>query len=232
MKYYYFLIILVSITAFSQQRNSYKVRLMAKEVGAFPLKVINTTSNESVLSDNAGFLTMNLNEGDEVVVNENDFYQLKYKIKNTDLKASIVRIYLEPINTELSTVEVQKITAKSLGVDGKTIMSNTPNPNPNMNMDFKAIFLWIVGKIRGEKSEPFVPRKSTEMNPYVAGLPRDIMTDYLKIPDELVEKFYYYMNDDYEIDSYIKQNDEAKWRMHLLDKSFQFLEQENVLPNR
>nr|WP_298004480.1 hypothetical protein [uncultured Flavobacterium sp.] len=63
-------------------------------------------------------------------------------------------------------------------------------------------------------------------NPYVAALPKTVMTDYLKIPDSLVEKFYYFMNDDYLIDQYIKSGDEPKWRMHLLDKSFQFLEQE------
>ena len=54
------------------------------------------------------------------------------------------------------------------------------------------------------------------------------MTDYLKIPDSLVEKFYYFMNDDYLIDQYIKNGDEAQWKFHLLDKSFEFLEQENA----
>ncbi len=89
------------------------------------------------------------------------------------------------------------------------------------------MFLWLLGKMKKNKGEEFVLRRPTEMNPYVAGLPRSVMTDYLKIPDELVEKFYYFLNDDYVIDQYIKSGDEAKWRMHLLDKSFEFLEQEN-----
>ena len=230
MKYIYVLVFFVSICGFAQQRNDYKVRLMGSETTAFPLKVINTTTSETATTDVAGYFVMQLQESDELVLQENDYYQLKYLIKATDLENKIVRIYPEPLTTVLKEVEVETISSKSLGVDRKTIADNTVY-NVNPNMDFKALFLWVVNKLH--KPKPVDTRRAPhEMNPYVANLPRSIITDYLKIPDSLVEKFYYFMNDDYEVDEYIKQGDEAKWKMHLLDKSFQFLEQQNISVER
>ena len=228
MKYIYFLVILLSINAFGQERKNLKLRIMIDELSVFPLKVLNTTTEETVTTDSAGFFSMKVKANDELVLVENDYYQLKYTLKHADLVHNIVRVYPESKNTVLKEVEVKTITTNSLGIDNKTIMTNYINPNPNLNMDLLAIFSWITGKTKKEKQRKneIVLRKSYEQNPYVAQLPRTVITDYLKIPDSLVHKFYYYMNDDYLIDQYIKQGDDAKCKMHLLYKSFDFLQQE------
>ena len=228
MKYFYFLVIFISITSFAQERNEHKMRLMITDVGIFPLKVINVATNEVVSTDAGGYFTIKVQAADELALIENEFYQLKYFVKKEDLQNNLIRIYPEPLTEVLREVNVQKITSKSLGLNAAEINKYIYKRNPNPNMDFKAMFLWLLGKMKKNKGEEFVLRRPTEMNPYVAGLPRSVMTDYLKIPDELVEKFYYFLNDDYVIDQYIKSGDEAKWRMHLLDKSFEFLEQENA----
>lgn len=228
MKYFYFLVIFISITSFAQERNEHKMRLMITDVGIFPLKLINVATNEVVSTDAGGYFALKVQPSDELALIENEFYQLKYFVKKEDLQNNLIRIYPEPLTEVLREVNVQKITSKSLGLNAAEINKYIYKRNPNPNMDFKAMFLWLLGKMKKNKGEEFVLRRPTEMNPYVAGLPRSVMTDYLKIPDELVEKFYYYLNDDYVIDQYIKSGDEAKWRMHLLDKSFEFLEQENA----
>lgn len=228
MKYFYFLVIFISITSFAQERNEHKMRLMITDVGIFPLKVINVATNEVVSTDAGGYFTIKVQAADELTLIENEFYQLKYFVKKEDLQNNLIRIYPEPLTEVLREVNVQKITSKSLGLNAAEINKYIYKRNPNPNMDFKAMFLWLLGKMKKNKGEEFVLRRPTEMNPYVAGLPRSVMTDYLKIPDELVEKFYYFLNDDYVIDQYIKSGDEAKWRMHLLDKSFEFLEKENA----
>lgn len=228
MKYFYFLVIFISITSFAQERNEHKMRLMITDVGIFPLKVINVATNEVVSTDAGGYFALKVQPSDELALIENEFYQLKYFVKKEDLQNNLIRIYPEPLTEVLREVNVQKITSKSLGLNAAEINKYIYKRNPNPNMDFKAMFLWLLGKMKKNKGEEFVLRRPTEMNPYVAGLPRSVMTDYLKIPDELVEKFYYYLNDDYVIDQYIKSGDEAKWRMHLLDKSFEFLEKENA----
>ncbi len=226
MKYIYFLVLLVSTVSFAQDRNQYKMRLMITEVGIFPLKVINVATQEVVLTDVAGYFDIKIKPNDELALIENEFYQLKYFVKANDLENTIIRIYPEPLTEVLREIKVEKITSKSLGINAAEI--NKYVYKNNLNMDLKAIFEWLFGKTKKDNVEKLVARRSTDMNPYVAGLPREIMTGYLKIPEELVEKFYYYLNDDYVIDQYIKSGDEAKWRMHLLDKSFQFLEQEQV----
>lgn len=228
MKYFYFLVIFISITSFAQERNEHKMRLMITDVGIFPLKVINVATNEVVSTDAGGYFALKVQPSDELALIENEFYQLKYFVKKEDLQNNLIRIYPEPLTEVLREVNVQKITSKSLGLNSAEINKYIYKRNPNPNMDFKAMFLWLLGKMKKNKGEEFVLRRPTEMNPYVAGLPRSVMIDYLKIPDELVEKFYYFLNDDYVIDQYIKSGDEAKWRMHLLDKSFEFLEQENA----
>lgn len=229
MKYFYFLVFLISITSFAQERNEHKMRLMITEVSIFPLKVINVATKEVVLTDAGGYFVINVQTNDELALIENEFYQLKYFVKSEDLQNGLIRIYPESLTEVLREIKVEKITAKSLGINSAEINKYIYKRNPNANMDFKAMFLWLLGKMKKKSvGEVFVERSPTEMNPYVASLPRDIITNYLKIPDELVEKFYYYLNDDYIVDQYIKNGDEAKWRMYLLDKSFQFLELENT----
>lgn len=228
MKYFYFLVFLVSTASFAQDRNEHKMRLMITEVSIFPLKVINVATKEVVSTDSGGYFSINVQPNDELALIENEFYQLKYFVKAEDLQNNLIRIYPEPLTEVLREIKVEKITSKSLGLNSAEINKYIYKRNPNPNMDFKAMFLWLLSKMKKNKGEEFVERRPTDMNPYVAGLPRSVITDYLKIPDELVEKFYYYLNDDYVIDQYIKNGDEAKWRMHLLDKSFQFLEQENI----
>ncbi|HUH25972.1 MAG TPA: hypothetical protein VLY87_05060, partial [Flavobacterium sp.] len=160
------------------------------------------------------------------VLVENEFYQLRYQMKQADFIHNIVRIYPESKMTMLKEVEVRTVSTKSLGIDAQTIIENTPSTN--MNMDFMAMFSWLVKKIKKKRVDYAIElRNRNEMNSYVASLPREIMTDYLKIPDELVNKFYYFMSEDYVVDEYIKQNDEARWKIYLLEKSFEFLEQEN-----
>lgn len=222
MKYFYFLIVILSFKSFGQERNEYKLRIMLDEIEAFPLQVLNVNTHELVETDAAGYFSMTLSADNRLSILENDYCRLDYKIKSDDLTQSIIRIYPESKSTILKEVEVSKISTKSLGIDSKTIMENTYNPN--LNMDFKAMFLWLVSKLKKKQStETFVLRKPYEMNPYVASLPRTIITSYLKIPENQVEAFYYFMNDDYLIDTYIRQNDEPKWRMHLLEKSIEFL---------
>lgn len=231
MKYLYFLIIMLSINGLAQERNTYKLRIMGDDFQAFPLKVVNTTTDETVVTDAAGFFSMSLKANDELVLVENDFYQLQYQMKQADFIHNIVRIYPESKMTMLKEVEIQTVSAKSLGIDAETIIKNTPSMN--MNMDFMAMISWLVKKIKKKSSDSGIKlRDRNEVNPYVAGLPREVITDYLKIPDELVDKFYYFLNDDYLIDEYIKQNDEAKWKIYLLEKSFEFLEQEKNASER
>lgn len=230
MKYFYFLVFFVSTASFAQHRNEHKMRLMVTEAGVFPLKVINVVTNEVVVTDAGGYFEISVKPNDELALIENEFYQLKYFVTAHDLQNKLLRIYPEPLTEVLKEIKIDKITSKSLGLNSAEINKHIYKRNPNPNMDFKALFLWMVGKLKKNKStgDEFIERKPTDRNPYVAGLPRSVMTDYLKIPDELVEKFYYYLNDDYIVDEYIKSGDEAKWRMYLLDKSFQFLEQENA----
>lgn len=225
MKYAYFLLFFISVAAVAQTRSEYKMRLMVNEISALPLTVINSSTNETVKTDVAGYFVMQIQTSDELVLQENDLYQLQYQIRASDLQNTLIRIYPQPLTTVLEEVKVEQITAKSLGIDANTIIDNTPN----MNMDFFAMISWLVKKVKKKRSDNEIKlRSKNEMNPYVAALPRSVMTDYLKIPDSLVEKFYYFMNDDYVIDQYIRNDDEAKWKIHLLDKSFEFLEQENA----
>lgn len=232
MKYFYILITLFSFSLYAQTGTEKTLRIMATEKNVFPLKVINLTTKEETSTDSGGFFKMTVNIGDELVLKENAFYQLSYKISSDHLTQSIVRIYPEPINTVLQEVKVETISSKSLGIDGATIQKSTIKQNPNM--DIMALIGWVVNAFKKEKSpvKEIVQRNSLEKNTYVASLPRSVITDYLKIPDDLVDKFYYYLYDDYVVDEYIKNGEEEKWKFHLLDKSYKFLEEEGRLPAR
>ena len=90
MKYIYFLVLLVSTVSFAQDRNQYKMRLMITESGILPLKVINVSTQEVVLTDVAGYFDIKIKPNDELALIENEFYQLKYFIKVNDLENTII----------------------------------------------------------------------------------------------------------------------------------------------
>lgn len=232
MKYFYILITLFSFSLYAQTGTEKTLRIMTTEKNVFPLKVINLTTKEETSTDSGGFFKMTVNIGDELVLKENAFYQLSYKISSDHLSQSIVRIYPEPINTVLQEVKVETISSKSLGIDAAVINKYIYKRNPNANMDFKAMFMWVLSKLKKSNDDDFIERQPTDRNTYVASLPRSVITDYLKIPDDLVDKFYYYLYDDYVVDEYIKNGEEEKWKFHLLDKSYKFLEEEGRLPAR
>lgn len=225
MKNIYLLIVICTLNCLAQERNQYKGRIIVTEVQAFPLKVINLTTKQQVSTDQGGYFSMNLQVDDILTLESNDYYQLSYVIKSSDLDQQIFRLYPESLNTVLKTIEINKISTKSLGIDSKQIAKTIPQKH--YNMDFKAMFVWLFSKFKKDKIENVLELRGTnEQNPYVASLPKNIMTDYLKIPEHLIEKFYYFMNDDYIVDEYIRNNQEEKWRLYLLEKSFDFLKSE------
>lgn len=229
MKYVYLFFIICTINSFAQTSNLHKGRVIATELQAFPIKVINLTTKEEAVTDKAGYFNLTMNVNDVITLAPNSFYEITYIVKTTDLNQKLLRLYPETIGTVLKTIEINNVTTKSLGIDSKQIAATLPQKH--YNMDFKALFVWLIGKIIKDKDEnenAIELRGLNEQNPYVASLPKNIMTDYLKIPENLIEKFYYFMNDDYIVDEYIKNNEEEKWRLYLLDKSFTFLKNEGV----
>src|SRR5690606_8938667 len=130
---------------------------------------------------------------------ENDYYKLDYRVRYADLQTNLLRLYPETLSTVLEEVEIYNVTTKSLGITPESIKNSTYSTNTNM--DFVAMVLWVRGKFKKgktvEKLKVEKLRPPTMQNPYVAALPKSVMTDYLKIPDSLVEKLYYFMNDDY-----------------------------------
>src|SRR5690606_9171682 len=108
-----------------------------------------SSTNEAVKTDVAGYFVMQIQISDELVLEENDLYQLQYQIRASDLQKTLIRIYPQPLTTVLEEVKVSQITTKSLGIDAKTIIENTPSTN--MNMDFFAMFSWLFKKLRTPK---------------------------------------------------------------------------------
>src|SRR5690606_8015851 len=193
MKYIYFLFFLVSINTFSQERTAYKGRIMATETQVFPLKIINLTTSDEVLTDVAGYFTMHFQAEDHLVLAANDYYKLDYRVRYADLQNNLLRLNPDTLSTVLKEVEIYNVTTKSLGITAESNKNSTYSTN--INMDFVAMFLWVIGKFKKDKTEEKSKveklRPPTMQNPYVAALPKTVMTDYLKIPDSLVEKFYY-----------------------------------------
>ena len=228
MKNCYFLLLLFTSFVFGQNRQEYQLRIQLSELEAFPLKVKNTSTNEVVVTDEAGYFKMLISNGDKIVLEENSYYEANYIIKPNDLNQTIIRIPVLLISTELKNVEVQNVTSKSLGLDAAEINKYIYKRNPNPNMDFKALAFWLVNALRKKKGNIDNYREPNTPNPYVKSLPRNIITNYLKIPDDYVDKFYIYMGTDFEVDQYIKEGNEDKWRFYLLEKAFTFLEQEGI----
>lgn len=231
MRNCYFIIFLISSLCVAQNRETYNLRVMLNELKSFPLTIKNVTTNEIVETDAAGYFKLNIAEND-IIGLENNYYELHHRISSNDLAAKTIRLYPKSLSTELHEVQVHTVSSKSLGLDAAEINKYIYKRNPNPNMDFKAMFFWLLDKLSSNKKNDVIKRKPNEPNPYVASLPKSIMTDYLKIPEDFIDDFYVYLSTDYVVDDYIKNNEEDKWRFHLLEQSIRFLELEGIPQQR
>jgi hypothetical protein len=177
------------------------------------ISVKNLQSKESVSTTNGGFFTLLARAGDTLIFSGNTVISMKMKLAATDISKEILPIVLTPNGTQLQEVNVdKKITSKSLGINPKTQKAYTPaerklatarkvSPQRKADQTYVAVgtdplINAVSGRSKDLKKQAQVEKKESSKAQLTELYDRTYFTDTLKIPNDYVDGFLYYVIED------------------------------------
>ncbi len=207
------------------------------------VNVYNLRSESATATDENGNYSMFVKVGDTLQFKSLQTATKKVVVTEADLKKSLFVTQLAPKVIELEEVEIKdhsNINAVSLGVLSKPAKRYTPAERrlkTATDLDATAsagmmaggsigldpILNAISGRTEMLKKELEVERKERLMAKVESQFKHEYFTNRLKIPEEYVKAFLYYIADDTKLDEYMKKKNKGLAKFRLSELASQYL---------
>lgn len=178
--------------------------------------LINLKSKEATLTEHGGYFSIKASVGDTLVFSSVQFRALKVAVKETDFNKELFFVKMDPIVRFLDEVrfnEFKNINAVSLGIISPNTKHYTPaerklrtasnaypsygiGTNVGVTAGLDPIMNWISGRTTMLKKEVEVEKKETLMDKVEGWFERKYFVQTLKIPEDYVKGFEYYIVED------------------------------------
>jgi len=171
--------------------------------------VINTATEKAAITEENGYFSIPVSEGDTLMLSSIRFKGLKIGITKEDLALDIFFIKMEPLMQQLDEVQVfqyKNINAVALGIIPKGQKTYTPAERRyksatglnaqiglNTSLTIDPLFNMLSGRSAMLKKAVEVERKEFMMDKIDAMYDKDFFVEKLKIPEEYIKGFYYYI---------------------------------------
>ncbi|WP_284651527.1 hypothetical protein [Flavobacterium terrisoli] len=212
-----------------------------KELGE--VNIFNLRSESGTTSNNSGSYTMFVKAGDTLQFQSLQIETKKVVIRQEDLAKSILVTTLVPKTINLEEVEIKdnsNINAVSLGILPKPAKKYTPaerrlqtasevdfTPSVGLmaggSFGVDPIINAITGRTAMLKKELEVERKERLMTRIESQFKPDYFTKKLKIPEENVKGFLYYIVEDAKLTNYIKAKNKGMAKFRMSELATQYL---------
>lgn len=175
--------------------------------------LINLKSKETTLTEHGGYFSIKASVGDTLVFSSVQFKAVKVAVKETDFNKELFFVKMDPIVRFLDEVrfnEYKNINAVSLGIispftkhytpaERKLYTANGGGSNQfglNTVVSTDALINAISGRTAMLKKEVEVEKKETLMDKVEGWFERKYFVQTLKIPEDYVKGFEYYIVED------------------------------------
>ncbi|MEO0037128.1 MAG: hypothetical protein RIQ59_339 [Bacteroidota bacterium] len=178
--------------------------------------LINLKSKETTLTEHGGYFSIKASVGDSLVFSSVQFKALKVAVKETDFNKELFFVKMDPIVRFLDEVrfnEYKNINAVSLGIISPNTKHYTPaerklnaasNAYPTLGVGnfiggsagLDPVLNWISGRTAMLKKEVEVEKKETLMDKVEGWFEKKYFIQTLKIPEDYVKGFEYYIVED------------------------------------
>ncbi|WP_053004279.1 hypothetical protein [Flavobacterium sp. ABG] len=233
--------LLLSSYGFSQQRIVVKGFVVVDGVPYGNVNVINESSSDkfdvnSGVTDKFGAFLIKVREGDILLFSSIDLEVLRLSVKAEDILMSEVKVQMNKRAYQLKEVTIDKsseINAVSLGIIPKAIKRKTQVERQLYTAgDFKPIHLLgllagsmevdpilnaINGRTKKLKNLILIESKETNIK-FFNDNHREYILRNLKIPEEELSKFCYFLVDQKEVQEIINSKDDLKIKFFLCDQ--------------
>lgn len=174
--------------------------------------LINLKTSKSTLTEHGGYFSINASIGDTLLFSSVQFKGIKVKLKESDFTSTLFFVKLEPIVRFLDEVKISEyknINAVSLGIISPNTKHYTPaerklrtasNPYTSFGLGFTSgldpVLNWMSGRTTMLKKEVEVEKKETLMDKIEGWYETKYFIQTLKIPEDYVKGFEYYIVED------------------------------------
>lgn len=203
-KLFFLFFICSALQLFSQ--TYIKGRVIVKEQSSGNIHVMNLVSEKSTITNDKGEFFIEVNEDDLLVFSAVHLNYCRKSISLNDIKRGTVEIILTPKVNELEEVvltEYTKINAKELGIINYTPKKLTPAERKLYTatsgagiLPLDPIINWITGRTKMLKKEIEVEKRERMMIWLDNNLEENFFAQTLKIPQDYVAGFKFYVVED------------------------------------
>lgn len=210
-------VLLFILNAALGQTNAVNRKLNGKVTSSFSdlegIYLINNRTKESTLTEHGGYFSIQARVGDTLVFSSVQFKAAKVALKEVDFNGELFFVKMYPIVRFLNEVrinEYKNINAVSLGIISPNTKHYTPAERKlytangggsnqfglNTIVSTDALINAISGRTAMLKKEVEVEKKETLMDKVEGWFDKKYFTQNLKIPEEYVKGFLFYLVED------------------------------------
>ncbi len=204
--------------AFAQNRTAKKIKgkVTSEFIDLDGIYIINLRSDAATATEKEGYFTINASVGDTLMFSAFQIKGRKVVISESDFDKDLILVKLEPMINRLDEVVVKQyknINAVSLGIISADIKRYTPaerklrtasgvdlagntDGSSGGSVGLDPLFNWMSGRTAMLEKEVEVERKETLLRRIENQFGFDYFIKKLKIPEEYVKGFWYYVVED------------------------------------
>lgn len=233
--YFYFLIygmrqIFFLIFLFVFQNGFSQTILKGKiinDVNQSGIIIVNFTTKQSVNCNSNGSFSIEAKNNDILIISSVNIEPKEIIVTNTSFEKELV-IYIKSKSKELEEVTIKSITAKSLGIDSKTLTANAYAESRvrsgNGQADLKAIFGLLISVFKSKKpsKKELIYKYKSELIEYYS---LEKLETTLKIPTLKTTKFIDYAIQNQEIIAALNSKNKTLLEFLLMESTKEFLKE-------
>jgi hypothetical protein len=195
-----------SILAQQPVRRTIKGKVIADANNLDGIYVVNLKTDDGTITQSSGYFSLPVEVGDTLMLSSIQFKGIKIGIKEEDIAKELFFVKMQPLMHELKEVMVfqyKNINAVALGIIPKGTKSYTPAErklnaasNPyftGLSASVDPLLNLFSGRTAMLKKELMVERKESVIHKIENMFERDYFIDRLKIPEEYVKGFHFYL---------------------------------------
>lgn len=176
--------------------------------------IINLHSEKATVTERGGYFSITASVGDTLVFSSVQFKALKVSLKEQDFAKELLFVKMETLVRLLDEVKINEyknINAVSLGIIPANIKRYTPAERKLYTatsgggiLPIDPVLNWISGRTAMLKKEVAVEKKEFLLDKILDLFGEKYFTETLKIPEEYIKGFQYYVVEDLKFAEAIK----------------------------
>ena len=236
IKNYFIFLLLFSLNIVCQAQINPARQLKGKIIATIDdlenIYIFNLTTKKSTLTEKDGFFAINASVGDSLQFSSIQFKVLTIEVQDNYFKKELYYVRLEPLINQLDEVvikEYKKIDAVSLGILSKPAKSYTPAERKlytatNGSSPLDVLLNAISGRTKMLKKELVIEKQEVSLEKIEYYLDDKYFIEALKIPEDYVSGFKYYVVDDKKIQETLKTKNKSMLKFLLGELATKYLD--------